>query len=208
MSALLSKSASPENIESNVGWPSAALSEQRLYSKVDHASRTISKLHSYLRLGYLCDVAFICQDGQNRRRLVAHRLIISTLSDQFRQVFENTSQSEITLADVDGDILEKLIAYAYEGKCQSCFHRIELNSGTLEIHVNNATTLLITANRFHIVEIVHACERFLEKQLQPNNCLGLYRLAIDNHLIDLAKTTWSYAQVTGNESNLADNRSV
>jgi hypothetical protein len=72
----------------------------------DHASRTISKISSYLRQGFLCDVVFICGHGQTKQRIAAHRLVVATLSDYFRAMFES---------DIDSDAFEKLILYAYEG---------------------------------------------------------------------------------------------
>jgi hypothetical protein len=80
--------------------------------KSDHASTIISKFSSYLQQEFLCDVVFIC----NQRRIVAHRLIISTLSDYFHILFQNNKQIEIYLNDIDPDIFEKFILYAYEGK--------------------------------------------------------------------------------------------
>jgi len=85
----------------------------------DHASRTVSKISSYLRQGFLCDVIFICGHGQNKQKIAAHRLVVATLSDYFRAMFESnmleTKQREIVINDVDPDALEKLILYAYEG---------------------------------------------------------------------------------------------
>jgi hypothetical protein len=80
--------------------------------KSDHASCIISKFSSYLQQEFLCDVVFIC----NKRRIVAHRLIVSTLSDYFHVMFENNKQIEIILNDIDPDIFEKFILYAYQGK--------------------------------------------------------------------------------------------
>lgn len=86
----------------------------------DHASRTVSKISSYLRQGFLCDVVFICGHGQIKHRIAAHRLVVATLSDYFRAMFESnmleTKQREIIINDIDPDALEKLILYAYEGK--------------------------------------------------------------------------------------------
>ncbi len=85
----------------------------------DHASRTVSKISAYLRQGFLCDVVFICGQGQIKQRISAHRLVVATLSDYFRAMFESnmleTKQREIVINDIDPDALEKLILYAYEG---------------------------------------------------------------------------------------------
>jgi len=94
--------------------------EQEHFTIPDHASRTVSKISSYLRQGFLCDVVFICGNGQIKQRIAAHRLVVATLSDYFRAMFESnmleTKQREIVINDIDPDALEKLILYAYEGR--------------------------------------------------------------------------------------------
>lgn len=89
---------------------------QHVFTKTDYASRTISKFSSYLRQGFLCDIIFICDNGQLKRQIIAHRLIVATLSDYFRTMFENNKQKEIILNNIDPDVFEKFIQYAYEGK--------------------------------------------------------------------------------------------
>jgi hypothetical protein len=104
----------------SLGMPTASIDTnnniQYVFTKSDYASRTISKFASYLRQGFLCDITFICDNGQIKRHIVAHRLIVSTLSDYFRTLFENNKQNEIILNNIDSDVFEKFILYAYEGK--------------------------------------------------------------------------------------------
>jgi kelch-like protein 1/4/5 len=94
--------------------------EQEHFTISDHAIRTVSKISSYLRQGFLCDVVFICDNGQIKQRIAAHRLVVATLSDYFRAMFESnmieTKQREIVINDIDPDAFEKLILYAYEGR--------------------------------------------------------------------------------------------
>jgi kelch-like protein 1/4/5 len=94
--------------------------EQEHFTISDHAIRTVSKISSYLRQGFLCDVVFICDSGQIKQRIAAHRLVVATLSDYFRAMFESnmieTKQREIVINDIDPDAFEKLILYAYEGR--------------------------------------------------------------------------------------------
>jgi len=94
--------------------------QQQHFAISDHASRTVSKISSYLRQGFLCDVVFICGNGQTKQRINAHRLVVATLSDYFRAMFESnmleTRQRDIVINDIDPDAFEKLILYAYEGR--------------------------------------------------------------------------------------------
>lgn len=89
---------------------------EHFFSKSDHSSCLISKFSSYLRQGFLCDVVFICNNGERKQQITAHRLIVSILSDDIRNLFENNMQTEIILHDTDADAFEKIVLYAYEGK--------------------------------------------------------------------------------------------
>jgi hypothetical protein len=93
--------------------------EQQSFTFNEHASRTMCKLSSYFRQNILCDVVFVCGHGQNQQRIAAHRLIMATLSDYFRAMFESnmleTKQREVNITDIDPDAFEKLVVYAYEG---------------------------------------------------------------------------------------------
>jgi hypothetical protein len=106
--------------------------EQQHFTISDHASRIVSKISSYLRQGFLCDVVFICSNGQIKQQITAHRLVVATLSDYFRAMFESnmleTKQREIVINDIDPDAFEKLILYAYEGKFISTKNKIFLFS--------------------------------------------------------------------------------
>lgn len=62
----------------------------------------------------------------------------------------------------------------------------------MEINANNAIAILSAAHQFNIPEIVNATVRFLEKQLQPKNCLGIHQLALEHKLNDFAQTAWNY----------------
>ncbi|CAM4898299.1 unnamed protein product [Rotaria socialis] len=148
----------------------------------DHATRTVSKIASYFRQGFLCDVVFVCGHGHIKQRIAAHRLVVATLSDYFRAMFESnmleTKQREIVINDIDPDALEKLILYAYEGR--------------LEIHQDNVTNVLRAAHLFNISEIVETCCKYIEKQLHPSNCLGIHKFALQHDLDELTKTSWNY----------------
>ena len=122
---------SPSSIESNdyvssIGIISSRSDEyeqqqqqQKSFTSSDHALRTISKISSYFQKGFLCDVVFVCGRGQTKQRIAAHRLVVATLSDYFRAMFDSnmieTKQREILIKDVDPDAFEQLILYAYDG---------------------------------------------------------------------------------------------
>lgn len=94
--------------------------QQQYLTISDHATRTVSKITSYFRQGFLCDVVFVVGHGHLQQKIAAHRIVVATLSDYFQAMFDSnmleTKQHEVIINDVDPDAFEKLIVYAYEGK--------------------------------------------------------------------------------------------
>ncbi|KAJ8928398.1 hypothetical protein NQ314_019063 [Rhamnusium bicolor] len=126
-----------------------------------HAEHSLSCMKNYLQAGKLCDVTLIA--GSNGRRVQAHRLVLSAASEYFSAMFtgslSNSDETEITLGDVNGDVLQAVVNYCY--------------SGSIEIREDNVETLLATACLMLLHEVVEACSRFLAHQLHPSNCLGI-----------------------------------
>lgn len=77
----------------------------------------------------------------------------------FTGSLRDPEQTEITLGDVNGDVLQAVVNYCY--------------TGTIEIREDNVETLLSTACLMLLHEVVEACSRFLAHQLHPSNCLGI-----------------------------------
>ncbi|XP_060533723.1 kelch-like protein 5 [Cylas formicarius] len=126
-----------------------------------HAEVSLSCMKKYLQAGKLCDVTLIA--GTNGRRVEAHKLVLSAASEYFSAMFtgslSNNAQNEITLVDINGDLLQAIVNYCY--------------TGTIEIREDNVEVLLSTASLMLLHEVVEACSRFLAHQLHPSNCLGI-----------------------------------
>ncbi|KAG5880596.1 hypothetical protein JTB14_002401 [Gonioctena quinquepunctata] len=126
-----------------------------------HAEHSLLCMKNYLQAGKLCDVTLIA--GSNGKRVQAHRLVLSAASEYFAAMFtgslSNAEETEITLVDVNGDVLQAVVNYCY--------------TGSIEIREDNVETLLSTACLMLLHEVVEACSRFLAHQLHPSNCLGI-----------------------------------
>ncbi|XP_049820969.1 kelch-like protein 5 [Aethina tumida] len=126
-----------------------------------HAEHSLSCMKSYLQAGKLCDITLVA--GSNGKRVQAHRLVLSAASEYFSTMFTGSlrdpEQTEVTLGDVNGDVLQAVVNYCY--------------TGTIEIREDNVETLLSTACLMLLHEVVEACSRFLAHQLHPSNCLGI-----------------------------------
>lgn len=130
-----------------------------------HAEHSLSCMRKYLQADKLCDVTLIAGSATSGvRKVKAHRLVLSAASEYFAAMFTgslplNSQQSEITLGEVNGDVLQAVVNYCY--------------TGTIEIREDNVETLLATACLMLLHEVVEACSQFLAHQLHPSNCLGI-----------------------------------
>lgn len=75
-------------------------------------------MENYLRHKQLCDVILVAGD----RRIPAHRLVLSSVSDYFAAMFTNdvreARQEEIKMEGVEPNSLWSLIQYAYTGRLE------------------------------------------------------------------------------------------
>ena len=82
---------------------------------------------SFRLSNYLCDVVLVSKDGQ---RFPAHQMTLAAATPFFRSLFaENRietfrTQTVISIPDVNGEILNKLIEFACSGKaaCLASVH--------------------------------------------------------------------------------------
>ncbi|XP_013968112.1 kelch-like protein 5 isoform X2 [Canis lupus baileyi] len=153
-------------------------SSDEFFQALNHAEQTFKKMENYLRHKQLCDVILVAGD----RRIPAHRLVLSSVSDYFAAMFTNdvreARQEEIKMEGVEPNSLWSLIQYAYTGR--------------LELKEDNIECLLSTACLLQLSQVVEACCKFLMKQLHPSNCLGIRSFADAQGCTDLHKVAHNY----------------
>ncbi|XP_043918874.1 kelch-like protein 5 isoform X2 [Protopterus annectens] len=153
-------------------------SPDEFFQALNHAELTFKKMENYLRHKQLCDVVLVA----GARRIPAHRLVLSSVSDYFAAMFTNdvreAKQEEIKMEGVDPNALWALVQYAYTG-------RLELKEDTIEC-------LLSTACLLQLSQVVEACCGFLMKQLHPSNCLGIRSFADAQGCTDLHKVAHNF----------------
>ncbi|KAM3865462.1 kelch-like protein 5 [Diretmus argenteus] len=155
-----------------------ACPEECVFTALSHADVTFRKMEGYLRTRQLCDVTLVAGD----RRIPAHRLVLSSVSDYFAAMFTSdvreAKQDEVKMEGVDPDALWVLVQYAYTG-------RLELKEDTIE-------SLLSASCLLQLSSVVQACCSFLMKQLHPSNCLGIRSYADAQGCNDLQRAAHAY----------------
>uniref|UniRef100_A0A8D3AGC6 Kelch-like family member 5 n=1 Tax=Scophthalmus maximus TaxID=52904 RepID=A0A8D3AGC6_SCOMX len=155
-----------------------ACPEESMFTAISHADVTCRKMEGYLRSRQLCDVILVAGE----RRIPAHRLVLSSVSDYFAAMFTSdvreAKQDEVKMEGVDPDALWVLVQYAYTG-------RLELREDTIE-------SLLSASCLLQLSPVIQACCSFLMKQLHPSNCLGICSYADAQGCHDLQRAANAY----------------
>ncbi|XP_070770633.1 kelch-like protein 5 [Enoplosus armatus] len=171
-------SNSSATLSSCVSMEPCACPEECMFTALSHADVTFRKMEGYLRSRQLCDVILVAGD----RRIPAHRLVLSSVSDYFAAMFTSdvreAKQDEVKMEGVDPDALWVLVQYAYTG-------RLELREDTIE-------SLLSASCLLQLSSVVQACCSFLMKQLHPSNCLGIRSYADAQGCNDLQRAAHAY----------------
>ncbi|KAM9792886.1 kelch-like protein 5 [Neosynchiropus ocellatus] len=171
-------SNSSATLSSCVSMEPCACPEESMYTAMSHADVTFRKMEGYLRTRQLCDVTLVAGE----RRIPAHRLILSSVSDYFAAMFTSdvreAKQDEVKMEGIDPDALWVLVQYAYTG-------RLELREDTIE-------SLLSASCLLQLSSVVSACCSFLVKQLHPSNCLGISSYADAQGCNDLQRAAHSF----------------
>lgn len=114
-----------------------------------------------------------------------HRLILAACSPYFRDIFFSEDGKvkedlkEVTLDDVDPNILDMIIKYLYSAE-------IELTDG-------NVQEIFALANRFQIPSVFTVCVNYLQKKLSLSNCLAIFRLGLVLNVPRLAVAARDYS---------------
>lgn len=126
-----------------------------------HSCKLLDKIASLRNRDHkLCDV--VLEIGA--KKIYAHRVVLSACSNYFCAMFTNSMlesrQETIKLTDLDGKAVEDLVEFTYTSK--------------IDVHQENVQQLLKAACILQFTEVIGACCSFLDEQLHPSNCLGIY----------------------------------
>lgn len=161
------------------------MNDTYIYRVENHNLNSCQQMDELWRQRELCDVNLLAEnaDGKLVVSVPAHRLVLAANIPYFKAMLtskmQESDQRDITLMNIDGDGLKRIVGFAYTGK--------------LEITETSAQGILVTASLLALPEIVSACERFIGKHLGAANCLGIAEFARLHHLEALASTAEQYS---------------
>jgi len=146
------------------------------YENADsHGQLTLKCLDAMRKERQLCDVILTIEGHE----LFAHRALLSCHSNYFRELFlqdeNDTSNKRQIYYEIDGIEympFKLIMQFIYQGSFQ-------LTSDLVPI-------VYSTANQLKFESIVHACSNYLARQLNPENCLSIRLMAMDDDLREKA----------------------
>lgn len=142
------------------------------------AEESFCTMNELRREEKLCDVVL----KVNKMEFHVHKIVLASTSPYLRAMFTNgmleTVQKVIDIHGIDETTMEQLIEFSY--------------TGTLEITVDNVQQLLAGASLLNIETLRTACSRFLQKQLDSANCIGIRDFATIYSCKDLEEIATQY----------------
>ncbi|XP_072005522.1 kelch repeat and BTB domain-containing protein 8-like [Engystomops pustulosus] len=123
----------------------------------------------------LCDATIVTTG----KRFPCHRVVLSSVSPYFQVLFtcpmKESQSCEVSLLDIPSSVVKVILDFIY--------------TGDAFLSMENIEELFTVSSRLQIRPMQDLCSRFLTKNMNPENCLWVYRLAHghnDKRLLDTA----------------------
>ncbi|XP_075896018.1 kelch-like protein 23 [Nelusetta ayraudi] len=130
-----------------------------------HPAELLDALRRFQASGLFADVSLRC--GESGQVFQCHRALLSARSAYFQVMFtadmRERSDRVVTLRGVDAAVLGALVDYVYTA-------RVRITEGTVQ-------SLLEAADLLQFSAVKRACEEFLVRLLDVDNCLGMHAFA-------------------------------
>ncbi|XP_073349749.1 kelch-like protein 24 [Pagrus major] len=159
--------------------PAAPLSsEDYLFVEARHPNTVLQGLNSLRLNNAFCDVTLCC-GGQE---FPCHRIVLASFSSYFQAMFSTdlieSKQERVAINGVEPQMIGMLVSYAY----------------TSEVYISkaNVQALLAAANLLDVMAVREACCRFMERQMDEMNCVGIHCFAEAHSCKVLEKRSMDY----------------
>uniref|UniRef100_A0A8C5NG96 Kelch-like ECH-associated protein 1 n=1 Tax=Gouania willdenowi TaxID=441366 RepID=A0A8C5NG96_GOUWI len=169
------------------------------YTVETHASRSMKVMEEFRQKDMLCDLTIhVTNNDKNTVDFKVHKVVLASCSPYFRAMFTSSFKerhaSEVTIQDLNPQVVGKLIDYAY--------------TAHITVGKQCALHLLLAAMRYQVDDVAKACCDFLTKHLDASNVIGISRFAEDIGCPELLQHCWQYvnthfSQVTKEEEFLS-----
>uniref|UniRef100_A0A8C5R905 Kelch like family member 23 n=1 Tax=Leptobrachium leishanense TaxID=445787 RepID=A0A8C5R905_9ANUR len=135
-----------------------------IYNDQTHHVDFLDSFRTFYKEGLFTDVTLVSSCGEVFQ---CHKAALAACSHYFKVMFtadmKERSNSQVKLSGVDRNILEALLNYTYTSQ--------------IGITSKNVQCLLQAADQLRFISVKDACEQFLVRHLDVDNCLGMHSFA-------------------------------
>ncbi|GAB0191570.1 kelch-like protein 23 [Grus japonensis] len=165
-----------------------------LYKDSSHPADFLEAFRAFYLDGLFTDITLQCASGVIFH---CHRAALAACSNYFKAMFtadmKEKSKNQIRLPGLSHAVLEALVNYAYTSQIQ--------------ITKRNVQSLLQAADLLQFVSVKKACEQFLVRHLDTDNCIGMHSFAEYHDCSELEKESrrillWQFEEVWKQEEFL------
>ncbi|NXX62519.1 KLH23 protein, partial [Scopus umbretta] len=158
-----------------------------LYEDSSHPAGFLGAFRAFYLDGLFTDITLQCASGVIFH---CHRAALAACSSYFKAMFtadmKEKSKNQIRLPGLSHAVLEALVNYAYTSQIQ--------------ITKRNVQSLLQAADLLQFVSVKKACEQFLVRHLDTDNCIGMHAFAEYHDCSELEKESrrillWQFEEV-------------
>ncbi|XP_025203650.1 kelch-like protein 2 [Melanaphis sacchari] len=152
--------------------------ESKSYRNFSHMIKVFEVLQLLREDEVFCDIKLQADDGTV---LNGHKVVLVSVSPYFRAMFTCFSESNknvVNIRNLDSTALQLLLDYIYTGE--------------IIINLENVQVLLPASNLLQLEFVRGACIEFLQKQLNPSNCLGIRAFADFYNCAELLSSSEAY----------------
>ncbi|TSK77144.1 Kelch-like protein 20 [Bagarius yarrelli] len=155
-------------------------SEDYVFVEHRHPNKVLEGLNSLRLNNAFCDVTLCC-GGQE---FPCHRIVLASFSSYFQAMFSTdlieSRQERVAINGVEPHMIGMLVSYAY----------------TAEVVISkaNVQALLAAANLLDVMAVREACCRFMERQMDEINCVGIHCFAEAHSCKELERHSMEYIQ--------------
>ncbi|XP_044273902.1 kelch-like protein 23 isoform X1 [Varanus komodoensis] len=145
-----------------------ALTKQEEYTYIykdhSHPVEFLEAFRTFYLEGLFTDIILQCATGVTFQ---CHKAVLAACSNYFKAMFtsdmKEKSKNQIKLSGLSPTVLESLVFYTYTSEIQ--------------ITKKNVQSLLEAADLLQFTSVKKACEQFLIRHLDIDNCLGMHSFA-------------------------------
>ncbi|KAF3846386.1 hypothetical protein F7725_003464 [Dissostichus mawsoni] len=157
---------------------SVSSEEDYLFVEARHPNTVLQGLNSLRLSNAFCDVTLCC----GGKEFPCHRIVLASFSSYFQAMFSTdlieSKQERVAINGVEPQMIGMLVSYAY----------------TSEVYISkaNVQALLAAANLLDLMAVREACCRFMERQMDEMNCVGIHCFAEAHSCKVLEKRSMEY----------------